>query len=100
MGKQFKDAAAMAHPVYNTLIGSAQDTQDTQDAQGRKSAKLPRINMAFSPQNLEYLRVMAGIRGMSITKYVNTLIERDQEQNRGTFDAVKKLTSEKTIQIF
>ena len=109
MGKQFKDAAAAAQPVYNTLIGSTYDTQQehevhhTQDApntQGRKGAKLPRINMAFSPQNLEYLRVMAGIHGMSITKYVNTLIERDREQNKETFDTAKKLTSEKPIQPF
>ena len=107
MGKQFKDAAAAAQPVYNTLIGSAQDTQQEQEAynaqdtpstQGRKGAKLPRINMAFSPQNLEYLRVMSGIRGISITKYVNTLIEQDREKNAETYEAAKRLTSDRTVQ--
>ncbi|MDE7244361.1 MAG: hypothetical protein K2O18_10370 [Oscillospiraceae bacterium] len=107
MGKQFKDAAATAQPVYNTLIGSAQDTQqehevyntqDTPSTQGRKGAKLPRINMAFSPQNLEYLRIMSGIRGISITKYVNALIEQDREQNAETYEAAKRLTSDRTIQ--
>ena len=94
MGKQFKDAAAAARPVYSTLIGSAPSTQEVQDThqaqntpktQGRRGEKLPRINMAFSPQNLEYLRIMAGIRGVSITKYVNALIERDRELNGETF---------------
>ena len=103
LGKRFKDAAAAAQPVYNTLIGSAstaqeeQETYSTQNTQGRKGEKLPRINMAFSPQNLEYLRVMAGIRGISITKYVNALIERDREQNGETFEAAKKLTSKNTL---
>ena len=106
LGKQFKDAAAAAQPVYNTFIGSASpaqeeqesySTQNTPSTQGRKGEKLPRINMAFSPQNLEYLRVMAGIRGISITKYVNALIERDREQNGETFEAAKKLTSKNTL---
>ena len=103
LGKQFKDAVAAAQPVYNTLIGSAstaqeeQETYSTKNTQGRKGEKLPRINMAFSSQNLEYLRVMAGIRGISITKYVNNLIERDREQNGETFEAAKKLTSQNTL---
>lgn len=109
MGKQFKDAAAAAQPVYSRIIGSAQDTQqeqeklytqEVQNTQGRKGAKLPRINMAFSPSNLEYLRVMAGIRGVSITKYVNALIERDREQNGETFAAAKKLAGESSGQSF
>ena len=115
MGKQFKDAAAAAQPVYNTLIGStpsAQEAYETSDThstskeqdvpktQGRKGEKLPRINMAFSPQNLEYLRIMAGIRGISITKYVNALIERDRAQNGETFAAAKKLAGESSEQFF
>lgn len=106
MGKQFRDAAAAAQPVYNTLIGSAPSAQEEQEVhhaqdapktQGRKGEKLPRINMAFSPQNLEYLRIMAGIRGVSITKYVNALIERDRELNGETFEAAKKLTGESSV---
>ena len=106
LGKQFKDAAAAAQPVYNTLIGSAlpaqegqeaYSTQNTPNTQGRKGEKLPRINMAFSPQNLEYLRVMVGIRGISITKYANTLIERDREQNGATFGVAKKLTGKNAV---
>ena len=40
---------------------------------------------------------MADIRGISITKYVNTLIERDREQNGETFGAAKKLTSKNAL---
>lgn len=106
MGKQFKDAAAAARPVYGSLIGSAPSTQEEQEVhsaqntpstQGRKGEKLPRINMAFPPQNLEYLRIMAGIRGVSITKYVNSLIERDREQNGEIFEAAKKLINDNAI---
>lgn len=64
--------------------------QDTQEApreqgtykkhptQGRKGQKLPRINMAFSNDNLEYLQIISRIEGVSITQYVNNLIEADR----------------------
>ena len=52
---------------------------------------MPRINMAFTPQNLEYLRIMAGLRGQSVTRYVNALVEQDMELNRVAYDAAKRL---------
>lgn len=107
MGKGFKDKVSSVQPVYNAIIGSAhkaQHTQEVQEApqaqaapgvgntQGRKGAKLPRINMAFSPQSLEYLRVMAALRGVSVTRYVNDLVERDMVQNSEVYDTAKDLT--------
>lgn len=104
MPKGFKDAAASAKSVYGTVIGSTQEVQHTQDVQdlhrdpvpaqtqGRKGAKLPRINMAFSPQNLEYLRVMAGLKGQSVTKYVNALVEQDMALNVEAYTAAKRIT--------
>ena len=97
MPKGFKNAAAHAKPVYGTVIGSTQEVQhpeatpEVTQTQGRKGAKLPRINMAFTPQNLEYLRVMAGLRGQSVTRYVNALVEQDMELNRAAYDAAKRL---------
>lgn len=103
MPKGFKNAAAKAKPVYGTVIGSTQEVQQEQEAQcpeavsetiqtqGRKGAKLPRINMAFTPQNLEYLRIMAGLRGQSVTRYVNALVEQDMKLNRVAYEAAKRL---------
>lgn len=110
MPKGFKTVAANARSVYGTVIGSTQSTQKVQheqgtpdlpeepapvQTQGRKGAKLPRINMAFSPQNLEYLRVMAGLRGQSVTKYVNTLVEQDMALNEDTYTAAKKIAGDR-----
>lgn len=102
MGKNFKGVAANTKSVYSTVIASAQDTQQVQDVQpsvdprtqGRRGEKLPRINMAFSPQNLEYLRVMAGLRGQSVTRYVNSLVEQDMLQNMDVYTAARKLTGD------
>ena len=103
MAKGFKDAAN-AQPVYGTIIAAAQEAQriekeqkalDAQDAlatRGRKGIKLPRINMAFTPSNLDYIRVMAAIRGQSMTQYVNDLIERERTENGEAYRKAKELT--------
>ncbi len=99
MRKNFKGVAANMKSVYSTVIASAQDTQQVQEVQppvaphtqGRRGGKLPRINMAFSPQNLEYLRIMAGLRGQSVTRYVNSLVEQDMLQNKDVYAVAREL---------
>lgn len=60
-----------------------QDTQEKQEEQGEqkptniRGQKLPRINIAFTHQNLDYLQRISTIEGISITQYVNNLIQAD-----------------------
>lgn len=113
MAKGFKDAAAAAKPVYTSIIESAhqeqqapetqeehkettkyekQKVQEEQKTQGRKGIKMQRINMAFTPSNIDYIRVMAAIRGQTMTQFVNALITQDKEKNGSTYAAAKELT--------
>ena len=100
MAKGFKEVAARSKPVYGTLMGSAQpaeqtpDIQEVHSTQGRKGAKQQRINMAFSSENLDYMRVMAGLKGVSITKLVNDLIAQDREKNSAAYGAAKDLSEQ------
>jgi hypothetical protein len=103
--KGFKDAAN-AQPVYSTIIGAAQDVQKAEEEQkaldaqealstrGLKGVKLPRINMAFTPSNLDFIRIMAAIRGQSMTQYVNSIIERERLENGDAYQKAKALTEE------
>lgn len=80
--------------VQDTL--NAHDVQQKQKAlgtQGRKGQKLPRINMAFSEINLEYLQLMSRIEGLSMTAYVNRLIESDREKNTEVIERAKEILS-------
>lgn len=53
------------------------------DTQGRKGVKLKRINMAFSDDNYEYIRFESRRRGLSITQFVNQIIDeyKAKEEN-------------------
>ena len=87
----------------------ATGTQDAQahtntsahDTQERKQ-KHPRINMAFAPDNLDYLRTMAGLDGVSITAYVNRLIEADWDARQAEYRQMQDVqgrTSREVAQI-
>ena len=42
--------------------------------QGRKGAKATRINMAFTPGNYDFIRVMARATGRTMTEFANEVI--------------------------
>lgn len=46
---------------------------------GRKGLKLERINMAFTPENYEYIQVMARVTGMTMTAFVNWALKQHRE---------------------
>lgn len=94
MPKGFKEAAARSKPVYGTLIGSAQTAEPAVQEihRGGSAPKRQRINMAFTPENLDYMRTMAGLKGTSITRFVNDMIAKDREKNGAAYSAAKNLS--------
>lgn len=98
MAKDFKKAATTMTSAIDALMPEVeqkeqqeQDALETLQTQGKAGLKLPRINLAFTPSNLDYIRVMAGIRGESMTKFVNHIIEQDRERNGEKYKAAKAL---------
>ena len=56
---------------------SPQEVTERQEAlqtQGRKGAKAIRINMAFTPSNHEFIKVMAKATGRTMTEFANDVI--------------------------
>ncbi len=49
--------------------------------QGRKGCKAIRINMAFTPDNHEYIKIMARISGKTMTEFANHVIEKYREEH-------------------
>lgn len=105
--KNFKKSnPALAYISKNKDSKDTLDTQEVQSApstqltpepqqkpqapstQGRKGQKRQRINMAFDDENIEYLRLMSRFEGVSMTQYVNDLLDEDRKIND---DKVKKI---------
>jgi hypothetical protein len=95
--KSFTDLNPAMQFISRTHAPSTHDTQEVQEVQevqgtqGRKGHKLPRINMAFNQENLDYLQLISRIEGMSMTQYVNRLIETDRYDRADDIAAAKQI---------
>lgn len=68
--------------------------ESTLKTQGRKGAKLPRINLAFSPQNFDFVRVVARASGKSMTEFINLIIAQYRTEHPDLYDKAKALAEE------
>lgn len=53
---------------------------------GRKGIKLPRINLAFTPENYDYIQTMSRVRGENMTDFVNLIIAQHKEENTAIYE--------------
>ena len=94
MAKSFKKQAAAESVLEAFIPQEEQQAQDTLHTQGRKGMKAARINMAFTPENYDFIRVMAGIRGESMTNFVNYVIEENRRTNGAKYEQAKAITDD------
>lgn len=57
---------------------------------GRKGVKLPRINVAFTPANHEYLTIMSRVHGQNLTEFTNAIIEKHRADHMDTYNKAKE----------
>ena len=48
--------------------------------------------MAFTPDNIDYLRLASKAKGLTMTQFVNEIIEREREQNADIVEQLKAFT--------
>lgn len=58
--------------------------------QGRKGCKAVRINMAFTPENYEFVRVIARVKGMTMTAFTNQILEQYREEHSELMEQAQK----------
>lgn len=59
--------------------------------QGKKGAKTQRINMAFTDSNYDYIHTVARAKGLTMTKFVNEMIDFYRESHTKLYEEAKKL---------
>ena len=61
--------------------------------QGVKGTKALRINMAFTDNVYRYITLMSKIKGVSMTKFVNDIIEKDMKGKSDYLNSVEALVN-------
>ena len=68
----------------------AQEIAETMHTTGKKGIKLPRINLAFSPSNYQYIEIMSRVRGENLTQFVNKIIAEHREQHGDLYEKAQE----------
>ena len=77
-----------AHEAYEAHEAEPYSAMTTQ---GKKGKKAQRMTMAFSEENMAYIRTMGKLESGGATAYVNRLIEADRQKNADVYRQMKAL---------
>lgn len=84
-----QQAQEVQNPRKAYTAERAQEMRQAGTTQGRKGCRAVRINMAFAPDLHEYIKVMARVRGESVTDFTNYVFRQSMEQNAELYEKAK-----------
>lgn len=89
------EATAEAEPMPEQIKYKDRKTYTADEARaameqlhthGMKGVKLPRINLAFTPSNYEFVQTMARVRGETMTDFVNYIMAEAREKHADLYE--------------
>lgn len=80
-----------AHEAYEAHAPKADGAYRAADTQGKRGKKALRMTMAFSEENMDYIRTMGKLESGGATAYVNRLIEADRRKHADVYRQMKTL---------
>ena len=83
-----------AHEAYEDRAPKADGAYRAADTQGKRGKKALRMTMAFSEENMDYIRTMGKLESGGATAYVNRLIEADRRKHADVYRQMKTLRSD------
>lgn len=83
--------AQEAYEAYEARMPKADGAYRAADTQGKRGKKALRMTMAFSEENMDYIRTMGKLESGGATAYVNRLIEADRRKHADVYRQMKAL---------
>ena len=83
--------AQEAYEAYEDRAPKADGAYRAADTQGKRGKKALRMTMAFSEENMDYIRTMGKLESGGATAYVNRLIEADRRKHADIYRQMKTL---------
>ena len=80
-----------AYEAYEDFAPKADGAYRAADTQGKRGKKALRMTMAFSEENMDYIRTMGKLESGGATAYVNRLIEADRRKHADVYRQMKTL---------
>ena len=80
-----------AYEAHEARMPKADGAYRAADTQGKRGKKALRMTMAFSEENMDYIRTMGKLESGGATAYVNRLIEADRRKHADVYRQMKSL---------
>lgn len=80
-----------AYEAHEDRAPKADGAYRAADTQGKRGKKALRMTMAFSEENMDYIRTMGKLESGGATAYVNRLIEADRRKRADVYRQMKTL---------
>ena len=80
-----------AYEAHEDCAAKADGAYRAADTQGKRGKKALRMTMAFSEENMDYIRTMGKLESGGATAYVNRLIEADRRKHADVYRQMKTL---------
>lgn len=80
-----------AYEAYEARAPKADGAYRAAYTQGKRGKKALRMTMAFSEENMDYIRTMGKLESGGATAYVNRLIEADRRKHADVYRQMKTL---------
>lgn len=80
-----------AYEAHEGRAPEADGAYRAADTQGKRGKKALRMTMAFSEENMDYIRTMGKLESGGATAYVNRLIEADRRKHADVYRQMKTL---------
>ena len=110
MAKSFKEKAARPS-VYAAISGTETEAAEVKEVievqevqgdfterqeslrtEGKKGGKAQRFNMAFTPSNLDFIRILSKLKGQTMTQFVNEIIVKEREAQADLYNQLRALS--------
>lgn len=83
--------ACDAYEAHESCEAQDETAYSAVHTQGKKGKKAVRMTMAFSDENMEYIRAMGQLERGGATAYVNRLIEADRRKHAELYARMRAL---------
>lgn len=83
--------AQEAYEAHEDRAPKADGAYRAADTQGKRGKRALRMTMAFSEENMDYIRTMGKLESGGATAYVNRLIEADRRKHADVYRQMKTL---------
>lgn len=80
-----------AYEAHEDRAPKADGAYRAANTQGKRGKKALRMTMAFSEENMDYIRTMGKLESGGATAYVNRLIEADRRKHADVYRQMKTL---------